>query len=391
MLTYLAPFLVFGLVVFVHELGHFLAAKLTGVYAPVFSLGWGTRLFGVRRGETDYRVSWFPIGGYVRMATREDDSMAGIEGGTDRGGFDGTAPAPEKPSGLWDEQSMAPFGPKPVPNSRFIESKSTSARVFILSAGVLMNIILALVVSSGVYYAYGKPSHVPAVIDSVVSGMPAATAGFRHNDEIVAVNGTPVKSWDEAVSKIAPVTEGTLTIDVRRGKEVVSATLTPQISETVDSSTKVARKVARVGIQVRSDTVVRVPIGAIEAVKLGSSYSWTMTGEVVTTLKRLVTGKESLKNLGGPIAIARVSVQSARAGAENLWLLIAFLSLNIAMLNLVPIPVLDGGQILLVLAERIKGSAFSAGVREGFARVGVFAVLGLFLLVMFNDVKSWIN
>lgn len=391
MLTYLAPLLVFGLVVFVHELGHFLAAKMTGVYAPVFSLGWGTRWFGFRRGETDYRVSYFPIGGYVRMATREDDSMASIEGGADRGGFDGDAPAPEKPSALWDENSMAPFGPKAVPESRFIESKSTLARVFILSAGVLMNIILAVVVSSGVFLKYGKPSHVPAIIDSVVTGMPAATAGFQHNDEIVAVNGVAVKSWDEAVSKISPVTEGSLSIEVRRGAEHVTATLTPQVSETVDSSTKVARKVARVGIQVRADTIVRAPVGAIEAVRYGVISSWNMAGEVGTTLKKLVTGKESLKNLGGPIAIARVSVQSARAGAEMLWSLIAFLSLNIAMLNLVPIPVLDGGQILIVLAERIKGSAFSAGVREGFARVGVFAVLGLFLLVMFNDVKSWIN
>lgn len=390
MLTYLAPFLVFGLVVFVHELGHFLAAKMTGVYAPVFSLGWGSRLFGFRRGETDYRVSWFPIGGYVRMATREDDSMAGIEGGADRGGFDG-APAPAQPSALWDENSMAPFGPKPVPESRFVESKSTPARVFILSAGVLMNILLALVVSSSVFYAYGKPSHIPAMIDSVVTGMPAANAGFKHNDEIISVNGVAVKSWDEAVSKISPATEGTLTLEVRRGTEHVSATITPQVSEVVDSATKIAKKVARVGIQVRNDTIVYVPVGPLEAMRLSGVYSWSTTKEVANTLKGLVTGRESLKNLGGPIAIARVSVQSARAGAENLWMLIALLSLNIAMLNLVPIPVLDGGQILLVLAERIKGSAFSSGVREGFARVGVFAVLGLFLLVMFNDVKSWIN
>lgn len=390
MLTYLAPFLVFGLVVFVHELGHFLAAKMTGVYAPVFSLGWGSRLFGFRRGETDYRVSWFPIGGYVRMATREDDSMAGIEGGADRGGFDG-APAPAQPSALWDENSMAPFGPKPVPESRFVESKGTLARVFILSAGVLMNIFLALVVSSAVFYSYGKPSHRPAIIDSVVTGMPAANAGFKHNDEIISVNGVAVKSWDEAVAKISPATEGTLTLEVRRGAEKVSATITPQVSEVVDSATKVATKVARVGIQVRNDTLVYVPVGPVEAMRLSGVYSWSTTKEVANTLKGLVTGRESLKNLGGPIAIARVSVQSARAGAENLWMLIALLSLNIAMLNLVPIPVLDGGQILLVLAERIKGSAFSSGVREGFARVGVFAVLGLFLLVMFNDVKSWIN
>ena len=144
---YIAPLVVFGLVVFVHELGHFLAAKMSGVYAPVFSLGWGRRLFGIRRGETDYRVSMIPLGGYVRMATREDESMAGIEGGADRGSF---APPLERPTDiptdLWDVNAMAPFGPKPVPVDRWVESKSVGARVFILSAGVIMNILLMAVV-----------------------------------------------------------------------------------------------------------------------------------------------------------------------------------------------------------------------------------------------------
>ena len=118
---YVAPLLVFGLVVFVHELGHFLAAKAMGVYAPVFSLGWGRRLFGMRRGETDYRVSMIPLGGYVRMATKEDDSMAGIEGGADRGSFDPPVARPEDvPEGLWDPNGLAPFGPKAVPANRWV-------------------------------------------------------------------------------------------------------------------------------------------------------------------------------------------------------------------------------------------------------------------------------
>lgn len=388
-LTYLAPFLVFGLVVFVHELGHFLAAKLTGVYAPVFSLGWGSRLFGIRRGETDYRVSWFPIGGYVRMATREDDSMAGIEGGRDRGDLEGGAEPTQQTSALWDENSMAPFGPKAVPQSRWVESKSTSARVFILSAGVLMNILLTIVVSSGVYYRYGTAFH-PAVIDSVVTGMPAANAGIQKGDEIVAVNSEAVASWEEAVAKIAPVTSVTLNIEVKRGTERISRVVTPQASEVTDSATGTKRTVGRVGIQVRNDTIARREVSAATAVKYGFIVTWNLAKSVTNVLQQLVSGKESLKNLAGPITIARTSVQAAQGGGENLWSLIAFLSLNIAILNLVPIPVLDGGQILLVLAERIKGSAFSSRVREGFARVGVFAVLGLFVLVMFNDVKAWI-
>ena len=388
-LTYLAPLLVFGLVVFVHELGHFLAAKMTGVYAPVFSLGWGSRLFGLRRGETDYRVSMFPIGGYVRMATREDDSMAGIEGGRDRGVFTEGAEAPAAPSLLWDENSMAPFGPKAVPENRFVEAKSTSARVFIMSAGVIMNILLAILVSSGLYKTYAG-QYRPAVIDSVVVGMPADKAGFQHGDEIVAVDGVAITSWFEFTQKVMPVTHGSIVVEVKRGGERLSRTLTPRADEQTDSVSGKKVQVGRVGIKVRSDTIARRNVSYGDAVVAGTRETWDNARQIGKTMSQLIRGEISPKNLGGPIMIARASVQAARGGAEVLLSLIALLSLNIALLNLVPIPVLDGGQILLVIAERIKGRAFSANVREGFARVGVIAVLCLFVLVMFNDVKSWI-
>jgi regulator of sigma E protease len=384
---YIAPLLVFGLVVFVHELGHFVAAKLAGVYAPVFSLGWGRRLAGWRRGETDYRVSLIPLGGYVRMATREDDSMAGIEGGADRGSFDAAIERPaDVPAALWDPSAMAPFGPKAVPEDRWVESKSVSARVFILSAGVIMNILLTLFVSSGIFYVYGNPYR-PAVLDSVVAGGPAASAGLRAGDRIVAVNGDSVHAFDEVVEHISPVTSGSLTLDVLRGSEHLSLRVTPQATEVPDPATGIKRRVGRVGMQVR-DSLAREDLSIAQSVTFGATATWAMATNVAGVLKGLVSGQVSAKNLGGPIQIARTSVQAARRGAETLWSLIAFLSLNIAILNLVPIPVLDGGQILLVVAEKLKGSAFSARTREGFARVGVLAVLALILLVTFNDIRS---
>lgn len=387
---YIAPLLVFGLVVFIHELGHFVAAKLTGVYAPVFSLGWGRRLFGVRRGETDYRVSLIPLGGYVRMATREDDSMAGIEGGADRGSFDASqVRPPDIPEALWDPTGLAPFGPRAVPENRWVESKSVLARVFILSAGVLMNIVLALVVSSGIFYAYGNPYR-PAVIDSVVTGAPAAVAGLQAGDRIVAVNGDSIRAWEEVVERIAPVLTGSVTLDVLRGSQRMSIAVSPKATDVTDPATGVAQRVGRVGIQVR-DTVARDEIGLGRSVVLGTQATKEMAVGVAGVLKGLVSGQVSAKNLGGPIQIAKTSVQAARRGAETLWYLIAFLSLNIAILNLVPIPVLDGGQILLVLAEAVKGSAFSAGTREAFARVGVLAVAALIVLVTFNDIRSLIT
>lgn len=386
-MPYIAPLLVFGLVVFVHELGHFIAAKLTGVYAPVFSLGWGNRLFGVRRGETDYRVSLVPLGGYVRMASRDDESMAGIEGGSDRGSL-GSAmerPADVSPA-LWDAQSMAPFGPKAVPADRWVENKSTSARVFILSAGVIMNIVLTLIVSTGIYYKAGN-TYVPAVIDSVVPGAPAALAGLMGGDRIVGINGHPIRAWDEVLDEVAPVTSGTLRLEVQRGDSRFTKELTPQTAEVDDPVTGAKKTVGRIGIKVRAATV-NEKLGLVGAMTAGGDATWRMAKSVGSVLGGLASGQVSAKNLGGPIQIARTSVQAAKSGPETLWSLIAFLSLNIAILNLVPIPVLDGGQILIVLAERVKGSAFSARVREGFARVGVLAVLALIVLVTFNDLRN---
>jgi regulator of sigma E protease len=388
--VYIAPLLVFGLVVFVHELGHFMAAKLTGVYAPVFSLGWGRRFFGWKRGETDYRVSIFPIGGYVRMASRDDEALAGIEGAsTERGSLDGGAPQrpPEVPESLWDPTGLAPFGPKAVPADRWVENKSTSARVFILSAGVIMNILLTIVVSSGIYYRYGNP-YLPAVIDSVVPGAPAALAGLQSGDRITAINGEHVRSWDQVLDRVSPVTSGSVSLDVLRGADTLHRVITPQVAESPDPVTGAPRKVGRVGIMVR-DSVVREPVALGAAVTSGTRATWTMARNVVQVLGGLLSGEVSAKNLGGPIQIARTSVQAARNGAETLWSLIAFLSLNIAILNLVPIPVLDGGQILMVLAERVKGREFSMRTREAVARVGVLAVLALILLVTFNDVRSF--
>ena len=384
---YIAPLLVFGLVVFVHELGHFIAAKLTGVYAPVFSLGWGNRLFGVRRGETDYRVSLIPLGGYVRMASRDDESMAGIEGGSDRGSLGSATERPADVSPvLWDAQSMAPFGPKAVPADRWVENKSTSARVFILLAGVIMNIVLTLIVSTGIYYKVGN-TYVPAVIDSVVPGAPAALAGLIGGDRIVGINGHPIRAWDEVLDEVAPVTSGTLRLEIQRGESRFTKELTPQTAEVDDPVTGAKKTVGRIGIQVRAATV-NEKLGLVGAMTAGGDATWRMAKSVASVLGGLASGQVSAKNLGGPIQIARTSVQAAKSGPETLWSLIAFLSLNIAILNLVPIPVLDGGQILIVLAERVKGSAFSARVREGFARVGVLAVLALIVLVTFNDLRN---
>ncbi len=385
-----APLFVFGIVVFIHELGHFLAAKSVGVYAPIFSLGWGRRLVGFRRGETDYRLSVFPLGGFVRMASREDESMAGIEGG---GHLDLEVGVREErlaedkaaAGALWDDQSMVPFGPKPVPRERWLESQPIWARLFILSAGVIANILLAIVVSSGVYATYGR-SFVPPVVDSVIVNAPAAAAGVLAGDTITAVNGTAIKTWAEVLDRVSAVTEGSLTLEVGRGEGRRTLTLSPTLADGVNPTTGAPRKVGRIGVAVRNE-VVNEPVGAGEALVAGVTTTWDMATRVGDVLKGLVSREVEMSNLGGPIEIARTSVAAAKGGAEMLWSLIAFLSLNIAIVNLIPIPVLDGGQMLVTIAEGIKGRALSLRTREWLARVGVLTVLLLIVLVTFNDIK----
>src|SRR3954469_10114211 len=161
MLSLLAPVLVFGLVIFVHELGHFIAAKLTGVYAPRFSIGFGPALLRFRRGETEYVLAALPLGGYVRMASRLEGETAFLEGGSET-----DAAAKAKPKD-WDPEAMIPFGPKPVPEDRWFESKPLIARLFIMIAGVSMNALLAIVIVTAVAFNMGRQVLPTRVIGSI--------------------------------------------------------------------------------------------------------------------------------------------------------------------------------------------------------------------------------
>jgi regulator of sigma E protease len=224
----------------------------------------------------------------------------------------------------------------------------------------------------------------------VVTGAPAAAAGLLPGDRIVSIAGKPVHAWDDVLDRVAPVTTGSLQIEVERAGARQTFTVSPKAADVDDPTTGRKRRVGRVGIQVR-DSLAHEEVSIAEAATLGGRATWLMASGVAHVLTGLFSGQVSAKNLGGPIAIARTSVQAARNGAEMLWSLIALISLNIAILNLVPIPVLDGGQILLVLAEALKGSAFSFRTRETFARVGVLAVAALLVIVMYNDIGRLIG
>ena len=462
MLAYLAPILVFGLVIFVHELGHFIAAKLTGVYAPRFSIGFGPAIFRKRRGETEYVLASLPLGGYVRMASRHDAETAFIEGGNEETGA--LKPGDEG----YDPESMIPFGPKPVPESRWFESKSLSARLFIMIAGVTMNILLAFVIYTVMNVMYGEPVigtrvvggvhalpnaptlsqlapgdtiaavngqpvtnwgditdrieatpagtlaittqrsivdvpigsagaptakqvsdaidfHIPPVIGEVLPGSAALKAGMKAGDTVVSIAGQPVRTWPDLVKLVSASPGVELAIDVKRAGAPVSFKVTPLATPERDTVTKTSHDVGRIGAAV-ADFTTRQPLGPIAAVEAGARQTWFSSTQIVVTVRKLFTRQISVKELGGPIAITRASVAAGQSGLVGIFLLIALLSVNVAVLNLLPIPILDGGQILINIAESAKGSAFSARTREYILRVGLAAILLIFAMSTYNDV-----
>ena len=399
MLSWLAPILVFGLVVLVHELGHFMAAKWLGVYAPRFSIGFGPALWRRRFGETEYVLAALPLGGFVRMASREDEATAFLEGGSEEQKLPavgasssptvtGEPHAVESTPKDWDPDAMVPFGPKPVPADRWFESKPLWGRLIIMLAGVTMNVVLARVVSTGLFAGYGR-AYIPAVVDSIVPGRPAEAAGLQKGDSIVAVNGQPVQRWTQVTERISESAGSELAIDVVRGGSRVTVRVTPELRmDTTDIGT--TEEVGRIGAA-SSTNIARESMSLGESAVAGWHATWNMGGAVVRVVKGLFSGQVSVSQLGGPITIGRVSVEAAKSGLESLWSLIAFLSINVAVLNLLPIPILDGGQVLMNVAEGIKGSAFSARTREYIMRVGLVAIALLFALVMFNDVKGLIG
>ena len=376
MLAYIAPIFVFGLVVFVHELGHFLAAKAVGVYTPRFSIGFGKALLRRRYGETEYILAALPIGGYVRMASRDDEATAFLEGGSENS-------ATQTPDGQpLDPDAMIPFGPKPIPQDRWFESKPLWARMLILFSGVTMNIVLALVVTTGMFAHYGTP-FLSTKADSLFVGRPGANAGLQHGDSIVAIDGKTV-DWEGLVTKVSASPGIPLRFDVLRNGERMAFTITPASDTAFNPSTGKIDSVGRIGIL---PVQMALPVSMGEAVTSGWRATWRMAGTVIDALHGLATRRVSASELGGPIMIAQASVQAAKGGAEQLFFLIALISTNLAVFNLLPIPVLDGGQIIIGILEAIKGSAFSIRTREYILRAGIFAVLLLFALVTYNDLR----
>ncbi len=459
LITILATIVVLGVLIFVHELGHFMAAKAVDIEVPRFSIGLGPKLWGFRRGETEYVISWLPLGGYVKMAGMEE--MEQIEGGKIQRD-DGTVPVSDV--GLVQET--------PVRGPRDFESKSLPARVMVISAGVLMNTLFAFLVFTFSAAVWGvqqvPPARIAAVAEArlpagtealatlppsaeltavggrsvddwldvrsalliapagpvtlsfadgrtvtvdlpaedslraelvralepeiapvvgrVLPGSPAERAGIQAGDSIIQAGGRPIRIWQDLLTVVSPRAGEPIEMVIVRDGGRVTLTVVPdasRVAEGPDGGAATDSTVGRIGVET---AIQRERPGAIGAVAVGARETWDWISLTVGFVGDLFTGDVSPRSVGGPILIGQFSGQVIRAGLEEFLRFMAIFSINLAVLNLLPIPVLDGGHLVFLGVEAVRGRALSLQQRMRLTQVGLVIVVAIMVWALANDV-----
>jgi regulator of sigma E protease len=356
--NWIIPFLfTLTVIVFFHELGHFLVARLCGIKVLVFSIGFGPELVGFydRRG-TRWKISAIPLGGYVKFFGDENEA---------------SVPDASTLAAMTEEERKQSFPGQPV-----------LARAAVVAAGPITNFILAVVLFAGVFMSYGKTTAIPRIA-AVEPSSPAAAAGFKVGDLIVSIDDGKIDNFGD-VQRIVNFSPGkTLTVVVDRGGSLFTLKATPAEKD----------KKGMLGItrsnepgDVRTD-----PVGALEAVWLGADKTWFVVETTLTYLRDVVVGRQSADQIGGPIKIAQISGEVAKLGFGPLLDLTALLSVSIGLLNLFPIPLLDGGHLLFYLIEAVRGRPLSERAQEVGFRIGLAIVLMLMIFAAFNDLRPFIT
>ncbi|BEV01757.1 RIP metalloprotease RseP [Novosphingobium olei] len=358
LITLLAFVLVLGPLVFIHELGHYLAGRLFGIKADSFSIGFGRELFGWtdKRG-TRWKLSALPLGGYVQFAG--DMNAAGK---SDPAWL--SLPAEER--------------------NRTFQAKPLWQRALVVLAGPVTNLLLAVLILAGFNLAYGKVV-VPPVIGAVQAGSVADKAGIKVGDRIVSLRGGSVDSFLDVRLEVSQHPGEPLDVVVDRGGT--------RIALPMEAASKVLRdrfgneqKIGFLGIGPAS--IERVPVGPVGATVAALGQTRDIIGMMVTGIGQILTGKREVKELGGPIKIAKYSGEQLASGWEAFVFFIAMISINLGFINLLPIPVLDGGHLALYAAEAVRRRPVSQRGQEWAFRTGLALVLGLMLFVTLNDVAS---
>ena len=347
-ITLLSFVVVLGVLIFFHEFGHFLIARLFGVGVEKFSLGFGPRLIGKKIGRTDYRISAIPLGGYVKMVGEEPD---------------------------------AEVPPADIPVS--FTHKHVFKRMCIVAAGPCFNILLAIMIFFTIFLISGL-FILKASVGEVREGSPAFAAGLKPGDEITAIDGKPVSNWNDMTETIGASNGKTLKINVKRADTDLVFQITPEL---IPAKNIFGEDIKRyiIGISSAGEFYIK-KLNPFQAMTESLQQTYNIVDLMVVVLGKLITGRISTDTLGGPIMIAKMAGDEAKSGIENLILFIALISVNLAIINLLPIPVLDGGHLLFFILEAIKGHPVSLKVREIAQQIGLFIILLLVILVFYNDI-----
>lgn len=359
---YIIPFLfVLTIVVFFHELGHFLVARWNGVKVLTFSLGFGPELAGFNdRHGTRWKLSAIPLGGYVKFFGDESEA---------------STPSSETLSAMSAEERAGSF-----------HHKKVGARAAIVAAGPIANFLLAIVIFTCLFTFFGKPS-TTARVDKVEVGSAADKAGFQAGDIVTSINGTAIGSFSEMQRIVGTRAGEQLSFTIKRGDSSLQLQGTPQLREVKDSFGNVHRLgVLGITRSTNPGDVVTERVDPATAAWLGVKETWFVVERTMAYIGGVFTGREAADQVGGPIRIAQISGQVATIGVAALVHLAAVLSISIGLLNLFPVPLLDGGHLLFYAVEAVRGRPLSDRAQEMGFRIGLGLVLMLMVFATYNDI-----
>jgi len=359
------PFLfVLTIIVFVHELGHFLVARWCGIKVLVFSIGFGPEIVGFNdRHGTRWKISAIPLGGYVKFFG--DDNVASV-------------PDADAVAAMNSDERRVSFFHQPV-----------AARAAVVAAGPIANFLLAIAIFATIFTLYGK-QETAARVDAVIPGSAAAAAGFQSGDLVLSIDGKPIDTFKDMQEIVSLNPDVPLDFVVERGGAKVALHATPKLTEDRDNFGNVYR-IGRLGIsQTNSPQDVKIrkfgPLGAIEE---AAKQTWFVVDQTFAYLGKLALGRASADQLGGPLRIAQMSGQAASLGFSTLMNWAGLISVSIGLLNLFPIPLLDGGHLLFYGIEAIRGRPLSERVQEVGFRIGLALIVMLMIFTVWNDLSHF--
>lgn len=366
--------IVLGILIFVHEFGHFIVAKLFNVRVEKFSLGFGPKLFGKQIGETEYLLSAFPLGGYVKMFG---------EGGVIEGA---ATPSSEDVEKAYDEESSEPLDEVPelteAEKARSFAHKPPLARIAIVMAGPVFNLVFAWMIFI-LLCMLGVPT-ITARIGEVIMDKPAARAGVLKDDIVTSINGNKIAQWEEIAAKIAAGKGQPLNLSVKRNGQDLQFTITPEARVSKNLFGESVKGHA-IGI-VAAGEIVTEKFNPLQAVVKGSLQTVKVIDLTIMSLVKMVQRVVPLDSVGGPIMIAKMAGETAQAGGASFLAFMALLSINLGVLNLLPVPVLDGGHLFFFVCELVIGRPVRQKVREYAQQIGLFLLLSLMVLAFYNDI-----